>query len=128
MSTAWNGRIFNAQVLEQQPFKIIWDGHIRSWSHIAVVANTPRLEQAREFVKFATSTESMIGVGERIAYAPLRKSGLPLIGNHVTTGEAMQPHMPTDPQNSKRYLRDDPEWWSERVDRLTERFSAWLAN
>ena len=26
MSTAYNGRIFNAQVLENQPFEIVWDG------------------------------------------------------------------------------------------------------
>ena len=128
MTTGWNGRIFNAQVLEGQPFRIIWDGHIRSHSHIAIVAGTPRLEQAREFVKFATSTESLVGVAERIAYAPLRKSGLQMIGNHVSAGLPMQPHMPTHPENAKRFLRNDPVWWSEHIDALTERFSAWLAN
>lgn len=128
MTTAWNGRIFNAQALEGQPFAIIWDGHIRDWAQIAIVANTPRLEAAREFVKFATSTESLVRVSERIAYAPLRKSGFEMIGNHVSVGAPMQPHMPTYLENSKRFLRDDPVWWSERIDELTERFSAWLAN
>ena len=28
MSTAYNGRIFNAQVLENQPFTIVWDGQV----------------------------------------------------------------------------------------------------
>ena len=127
MTTGWNGRIFNAQALEKQPFVIIWDGHIRDWSHIGIVANTPRLEAAREFVKFATTTESLVRVGERIAYAPLRKSGLPQIGNHVSADIPMQPHMPTYPQNSMNFVRNDPVWWTERIDELTERFSAWLA-
>ena len=29
MTTAFNGRIFNAQVLEDQPFVIVWDGQVR---------------------------------------------------------------------------------------------------
>ena len=28
MSTAYNGRIFNAQVLENQPFTVVWDGQV----------------------------------------------------------------------------------------------------
>ena len=28
MTTAYNGRIFNAQVLENQPFEIVWDGQV----------------------------------------------------------------------------------------------------
>ena len=28
MSTAYNGRIFNAQVLEEQSFVIVWDGQV----------------------------------------------------------------------------------------------------
>ena len=127
MSTAWNGRIFNAQVQEKQPFVIIWDSHIRDTGTLAIVAGAPNLENARKFVAFATSTQAMVGVAQHISYAPVRHSGLPLVGKHAVTGVDMQPHMPTQPENSRNFLWNDVEWWSERQDELTERFNAWLS-
>lgn len=127
MSTAWNGRIFNAQALENQPFRIIWDGHIRDSAQLSIVAGAPNLEIARKFIQFASRTESQVRLGERIAYAPARYSGLPLIKNHIKTATPMAPHMPTYPANSKRFLKNDVVWWSGRMDETAERFAAWLA-
>ena len=42
MTTAYNGRIFNAQVLENQPFVIVWDGQVLDFGQLAVLAGTPR--------------------------------------------------------------------------------------
>ena len=127
MTTAWNGRIFNAQIIEKQPFVIIWDGNIRDTGQLAIVNGAPNLENARKFIQFATTANSMIRVAERIAYAPVRNSGLPEIQNHVVTGTPMSPHMPTYPENAKHFLMNNVVWWSERSDELTERFASWLA-
>lgn len=127
MSTAWNGRIFNAQVVESQPFVIIWDGHIRDYGALAIVAGAPNLENAKKFLQHATSTRGMVGVANHISYAPVRHSGLPLVGKHATTGVDMKPHMPTYPTNSKNFLWYDVEFWTEHEDELIERFNAWLA-
>lgn len=127
MTTAWNGRIFNAQVVEKQPFVIIWDGHMRDYGAMAIVAGAPNLENAKKFVAYATSTKGMVGVANHISYAPLRHSGLPLVGKHATTGVEMKPHMPTYPANSKNFLWYDVEFWTEHEDELIERFNAWLS-
>ena len=127
MSTAYNGRIFNAQALEQQPFVIVWDGQILDVGPVAIVAGTPDLEAALELVRFATTAESMAAVGHYIAYSPARRSGLPLIGRHAEVGIDMNPHMPLYPANSTRVLQNDWEWWSDHADEMNERFSAWLA-
>ena len=83
MSTAYNGRIFNAQVLENQPFVVVWDGQVYYTAGLAVVAGTPNLEAAIKFVKFATSAESMAGVGRYIAYSPTRRSAMALISRRM---------------------------------------------
>ena len=127
MSTAYNGRIFNAQALERQPFVIVWDGQILDVGSVAIVAGTPDLEAALELVRFATTAESMAAVGHYIAYSPARRSGLPLIGKHAEVGIDMNPHMPLYPANSARVLQNDWEWWSDHADEMNERFSAWLA-
>ena len=127
MSTAYNGRIFNAQVLENQEFVIVWDGQILDVGPVAIVAGTPDLEAARALVRFASTAESMAAVGHHIAYSPARRSGLPLIGRHAEAGIDMNPHMPLFPANTGRLLENDWEWWSDHGDETNERFSAWLA-
>ena len=127
MSTAYNGRIFNAQVLEDQPFVIVWDGQLLDVGVIGVVAGTPRLDDALRYLAFATSAESQARIGRRISYSPARRSGAPLVTTHVTAGVEMAPHMPATPENAKRSVRYDWEWWVDHQDELNERFSAWLA-
>ncbi len=127
MSTAWNGRIFNAQVLEGQPFVIVWDGQIMDRGQLVVVADTPKLDDALRFVRHAARSESMAGVGRYIAYSPARRSGQDLIDRHAETGTDMWPHMPTNPENMKNFLMADWEWWADHSDEMQERFAAWLA-
>ena len=127
MTTAYNGRIFNAQVLEDQPFEIIWDGQLLDFGQLVVVAGTPNLEAALEFLAFATTPRSMARVSANISYSPTRYSGLPLVGTHAEAGVDMLPHMPTYPDNLERALRNDWEWWVNHTDEMNERFSAWLA-
>ena len=127
MTTAYNGRIFNAQVLENQPFVIVWDGQILDLSGLAIVAGTPNLEAAKKFLNFASTARAMAGVGSYIAYSPTRHSAEPLITTHAEKGVDMKPHMPNSPKNAKRALRNAWEWWSVHLDELNERFSTWLA-
>ena len=127
MTTAYNGRIFNAQVLENQPFVIVWDGQLLDVGQVGIVAGTPRLEAALQYLAFSTSAESMARIGRRISYSPMRKSGMPLVTTHVVAGVEMEPHMPASPANAANALRYDWAWWVDHQDELNERFSAWLA-
>ena len=127
LSTAFNGRIFSAQVLERQPFQIVWDGQVLDYGQFAIVAGTPNLEAAKKFLLFASRVESMAEIGRYIAYSPTRRSGIDLISTHYETGEEMRPHMPSAPENLARALRNEPEWWTDHAEEMTERFSAWLA-
>ena len=127
MTTAYNGRIFNAQVLENQPFDIIWDGQLLDFGQLVVVAGTPNLDAALRFLAFATTPRSMAALSGYISYSPTRYSGLPLVGTHAEAGIDMLPHMPTYPGNLDRALRNDWEWWVNHTDEMNERFSSWLA-
>ena len=127
MSTAYNGRIFNAQVLEDQPFVIVWDGQLLGFGQLGIVAGTPRLEAALRYVAFASSAESQARIGRRISYSSVRLSGIPLVTTHVVAGVDMDPHMPASPGNVDRALRWDWAWWADNQDEMNERFAAWLA-
>ena len=127
MSTAYNGRIFNAQVLEKQPFVVVWDGQVLDWGQTAIVAGSPNLEAAKKFIAFGARTEIIAAIGRYISYSPVRRSGTALISTHLETGVDMKPHMPTTPANVAHALHSDWEWWSDHSDEMNERFSAWLA-
>ena len=127
MSGAFNGRIFNAQVSEDQPFVIVWDGQMLDVAQMGIVAGTPNYDAARQFVEFATNTRSQAAVGRYISYSPTRRSAAPLITTHLDTGVEMYPHMPATPEHLARALQNDWRWWSDHQDELNERFAAWLA-
>jgi putative spermidine/putrescine transport system substrate-binding protein len=126
MTTAYNGRIFNAQVLENQPFAIVWDGQLLDMGQLVIVAGSPNLEAARKFLSFATTVRSMVAVGRYISYSPARQSGTALISTHLETGVDMKPHMPTTPESVSSGLQYDWEWWSDHIDEMNLRFIAWL--
>ena len=126
MTTAYNGRIFNAQVIENQPFTVVWDGQVLDTGQLAVVAGTERFEEAQRFIEFSSRPDSLAGLARHIAYSPVRRSAESLISTHAATGVEMRPHMPNTPENTTRALRNDWAWWSENADDLNERFVAWL--
>ncbi len=126
MSTAFNGRIFNAWALEKQPLTIVWDGQLLAFGYQVIVAGTPKLELARRFVAFATSTESLANLTKYISYGPLRHSSLALVGKHLETGIDIEPHLPNATQNMSNAVLEDPEWWADNQDEMNERFAAWL--
>ena len=127
MSTAYNGRIFNAQVLEEQPFVIVWDGQVLDTGFLAILEGAPNAEAAQRFVEFAARPSSMAGTARYISYSPTRRSAEALISTHAETHVSMRPHMPNTPENAKRALHNDWEWWSDNRDDMNERFAAWLA-
>ena len=126
MTTAYNGRIFNAQVLEDQPFTIVWHGQVLEISNLAILSGSRNLEAARQLLAYASRPASMAGISRYIAYSPTRRSADALVGNHLATGVAMAGHMPNAPENTELALRSDWSWWADNGDDMSERFGAWL--
>lgn len=127
IASGYNGRHFNAAVVEGESIDIIWDGQvyeIETWG-IPVGAEQPEL--AERFIAFATRTPSLIDQARYIAYGPARESAARQVGRHATAGIDMRPHMPTTPANMERAIRKDSRWYARTRERLSERFDAWLA-
>ncbi len=121
MTSAYNGRLFNAMVKEGKPFVIIWDGQVWDLDLWSIPKGTPNLEIALQFVRFSTDTIRNYDQSNYISYGPVRRSAQKLVKPE------MQPHMPTAPQNFKNALQNDFEFWADHQDELTERFTTWLA-
>ena len=46
MTTGYNGRFFDAQVMEGKPFVIIWDSQLQELDVLAIVKGTKNLDAA----------------------------------------------------------------------------------
>ena len=127
MTTAYNGRIFNAQAQENKPFVIVWDGQVWDIDLWGIPKGAKNKDAAMEFIKFSTDTQRLADQAAWISYGPARQSSIPLIGKHAVAKVPMAPHMPTAPENFRTAVQNDFEFWADYQDELNERFNAWLA-
>jgi len=128
MTTAYNGRIFNAVASENQPFEIVWDGQVWDLDLWVMPKGAPNKEAAMDFVKYSTGTEALAAQASWISYGPVRKSSAALVGSfHNNPDLEMAGHMPTAADNMKNALQNDFEFWADNQDQLNEQFNAWLA-
>ena len=126
MTTAYNGRIFNAAVGENKPFEIVWDGQILDFDLFVIPKGAPNKENALEFIKFSTDTQRLADQAKWISYGPARKSSSPLVGKYQDGETDMGPQMPTAEANMKNSLVNSFEFWADRDTELSERFNSWL--
>ncbi len=128
MTTAYNGRIFDATVSEGQPFQIVWDGQVYEFEGMVIPRGAPNMDNALEFIKFATSTGPQAAASEWISYGPPRQSSSAIVGVYQGDGTTeMAPNLPTSEVNLKLALSSSFEFWADREAELNERLNAWLA-
>ena len=128
MSTAYNGRIFNAAIAENQPLVVVWDGQILDFDLFVIPKGAPNKEEAMKFIAFATGTQRLADQASYISYGPARKSSGSMVGLYSDGKTEMAPHMPTAAANLGNALVNNFEFWVDHDAELNERFNAWLAN
>ena len=127
MTTAYNGRIFNAAAGEGKPFEVNWDGQILDFDLWVIPKGAPNMEATLDFVAYSTDTQRLADQATWIAYGPARKSSGPLVGLYNDGKTEMGPNMPTAEANLTNALVNNFEFWADNQDELNERFNAWLA-
>jgi putative spermidine/putrescine transport system substrate-binding protein len=125
MAAAYSGRMFRAMVGTRQRFGVIWDGQIYDLDLWAIPKSAENKEGALRFIAFATDPARLAKQAELIAYGPMRKSALPLVGKHPVIDVEMAAFLPTAPDNFKKALKFDETWWETNGSALTSRFEAW---
>lgn len=121
MTTAYNGRIYDAVERRGAPFRIVWDRQVWNINYLSILHGTRHAEKALRFVRFATATAQLAEQARHIPYGPVRPSALERVP------EAIRVQLPTAPANRTDAFRLDHEWWAEHFERLQSRFEAWLA-
>jgi putative spermidine/putrescine transport system substrate-binding protein len=125
MAAGYSGRIFRAAVSAREGVDVIWDGQIYDLDLWAIPKGAANKDEARRFIAFATEPARMAAQAELIAYGPMRKSAITLVGKHPNIDIEMKSYLPTAPDNFRKALKFDEVWWAGHGEELGKRFQAW---
>lgn len=125
MAAGYSGRIFRAAVGDSRRFGVIWDGQVYDLDLWAIPKGAKNKDGAKRFIAFASDPARLAAQAELIAYGPMRKSALQLVGKHPVINVEMKEFLPTSPDNFKKALKFDDAWWSAHGEELTKRFQEW---
>ena len=125
MAAGYSGRLFRALIGDRQRFAVIWDGQVYDLDLWAIPKGAKNKDGALRFITFATEPARLAVQAQLIAYGPMRKSALPLVGKHPAIDVEMTAFLPTAPDNFKKALKFDDAWWNTNGAGLQQRFEAW---
>jgi putative spermidine/putrescine transport system substrate-binding protein len=120
MTTAWNGRIFDAVKNSGKPFKIVWDGQGMDFNLWAEPKGSKKKAIADKFIAFTVDPAVMAEQSKYISYGPTLKAAI------AKVPAAILADLPTAPQNTKTAFVVSGEFWADHDEELTERFNKWL--
>ncbi|KNY15300.1 spermidine/putrescine ABC transporter substrate-binding protein [Shinella sp. SUS2] len=121
MTTAWNGRIFNANK-EGRAFGIVWDNQILDSNYWVIPKGAKDLEGSLAFIRFAVAPKVLAGIAKYIPYGPVRSTA----AAEVAAEDAK--NLPTSPANLTTSLTLDNAFWADHGDEIRKRFTTWLSN
>lgn len=121
MTTAWNGRIFNANK-EGRHFGIVWDNQILDSNYWVIPKGAKDMEGSLAFIHFAVEPKVLAGIAKYIPYGPVRTTA----AAEVASDDAR--NLPTSPQNLTTSLTLDNAFWADHGDEIRKRFTTWLSN
>jgi len=121
LTSAPNGVITAAARAENRHFGIQWTGSLDAIESWAVLKATPRLDAAYNFLNFVGDPQREAQLFALIPYPGLAKGAT----------DNMPPDQlavsPANPANQANALKIDETFWRDNLDKLSQRFNAWLA-
>ena len=121
MMSIWNAR---GTELKQQgvPVEVVWNGAVRSSSTWCVLKGAPNRKLAWEFIQFVSGPKPQADFNTRLYYGPTNPGAYALIPKNIAV------QLPTYRANEAISVKEDDTWEVDRIDKLEERFTQWLAS
>jgi putative spermidine/putrescine transport system substrate-binding protein len=121
MVLAFNGRVTTANQTDKRHFQFIWPGSIYAIDNWVILRNSPNKDKALDFIAFASRAAQQKILPQFIAYGPTNTDATAALDEKVAR------ELPTYPKNLEGALKIDPDFWTDNIEALTERFNAFAA-
>ncbi len=122
MASVWATTGAVASREEGANFSVVWDGRVIELDLFGIPKGSRYKDEAIDFIRFASSSESLARMVGYLPNGPTRRSSLALISDDVL---AQLPNGPA--YDNKVSILSDAEWWSKNQAVLEEAFDAWIA-
>lgn len=123
MSIAYNGRITNAQREGAENLKMIWDNHIAYLDQWVVLADSPNVDLAYDYLTYYADADRQIAYSrDKLPYGP------PLIEASAKMPAEMAAELPVGDNMATAFVTgtaQDIEFWLDNLDEITERWNTW---
>ena len=101
---------------------MVWHGRVIELDLFGIPKGSRNKAAAIDFIRFASSSESLANMVAYLPNGPTRRSSLALVSEEVRA------QLPNNPANDDEItIQSDAEWWSENHVVLADAFDAWLA-
>ena len=122
MSMVWATTGATASREASSNFSMVWDGRVIELDLFGIPKGSRYKSEALEFIRYASSSESLANMVSFLPNGPTRKSSLPLLSSDVLE------QIPNGPAyEDKVSILSDAGWWSKNHAPLEEAFQAWIA-
>jgi putative spermidine/putrescine transport system substrate-binding protein len=120
MTQIYNGRIDDAAKKDNKPFKAVWDAQVYDYEWWGVPTGAKHADTAQKFIVASSQPKAFADLTKYIAYAPPRKDAIALVDKKRLDD------LPTAPQNFKRAVQINANFWADNADAINKRFQVWL--
>jgi putative spermidine/putrescine transport system substrate-binding protein len=120
MSSVWATTGTAASKEQGSNFTVEWDGRVIEMDLFGIVKGSRNLEEATNFIRFASSSQSLAEQAKYLANGPTRKSSMQLISEEIRN------NLPNGPAYSqKASIWSDAQWGSKNYASVAEKFNNW---
>ena len=102
-------------------FEMIFDGRVIELDLFGIPKGSRYKDEALDFIRFASSTQSLADMVSHLPNGPTRKSSLGLLSDETL---AQIPNGPA--YDNQLSILSDAQWWSKNHGALEEAFRAWV--
>jgi len=122
MSSVWATTGAVASREEGANFSVVWDGRVIELDLFGIPKGSRNKDAALDFIRFASSSESLAKMVGYLPNGPTRQSSLKLLSEDVLL------QLPNGPAYEEKIsIRSDAEWWSKNHVALEDAFDAWIS-
>ena len=120
MANAWNGRIFPL-IQQGAPVDMEWNQGSINYTYWSILKGSKNKMNAMKFLKyFNDDPKRQARYCELVTYPGLNKKMYDFID------PKMAPYVNMFPQNARKQYVCDVAWWAANLEKVTERWSAWM--
>ncbi len=122
MSSIWATTGATAALEEGADFTVNMDGRVIELDLFGIPKGSQYKDAAIDFIRFASSSESLASMVGYLPNGPTRKSSMALLSDDVLQ------RIPNGPAyEDSLYILSDAEWWAKNHTRLEEAFQQWAS-